>query len=95
MSKKVLSADNQQESSRKSSLNPWYISGFVEGEGTFHVAFYRDKHMKQGIKVIPEFHINQSYLRLPTLQKIKNYFNCGYIKRNHRSNSKDSTYVYV
>jgi hypothetical protein len=92
-SNKVLSADNQQE--RLKTINPWYIVGFVEGEGTFHVAFYKDPRMKQGIKVIPEFHINQSYLRLEILEAIKNYFGCGYLKQNHIKNKKDDTYVLV
>lgn len=92
-SNKVMSADNQQERPRK--LNPWYIVGFVEGEGTFHIAFYKDPRMKTGIKIIPEFHVNQSYLRLTTLRQIKNHFVCGYIKENHRQNVKDDTAVYV
>jgi len=94
MSKKVLSADNQQERPI-AVINPWYIVGFVEGEGTFHVAFYRDPRMKQRIKVIPEFHINQSYLRISTLKEIQNYFGCGYIKANHKKSNRDTTYVYI
>ena len=94
MSNKVLSADNQQERVRK-TLNPWYIVGFVEGEGTFHIAFYKDPLMKQSIKVIPEFHINQSYLRIETLVDIQRYLGCGYIKTNHTKNLRDTTYVYV
>ncbi len=90
----MLSADNQQERPIV-ALNPWYIVGFVEGEGTFHIAFYIDRNMKQGIKVIPEFHVNQSYLRITTLEQIKAYFDCGYIKQNHGKNSRDTTYVYV
>ena len=93
MSNNVLSADNQQE--RPKNLNPWYITGFVEGEGTFHVAIYKDYRMKQRIKVIPEFHINQSQLRRVTLECIKKYFCCGYIKSNHRTRIKDDTLVYV
>jgi hypothetical protein len=94
MSKKVLSADNQQERPI-TVLNPWYIVGFVEGEGTFHIAFYNDPNMKQKIKVIPEFHVNQSYLRISTLQEIQKYFDCGYIKVNHAKRANDDTYVYV
>ena len=94
MSKKVLSADNQQERVGK-SLDPWYITGFVEGEGTFHIALYRDEHMRQGVKIIPEFHVNQSYLRLVTITSIKQYFGCGYIKANHPGSTRDTTYVYV
>jgi len=92
-SNKVLSADNQQE--RLKIINPWYIVGFTEGEGTFHIAFYKDPQMKQGIKVIPEFHINQSYLRLEILEIIKKYFDCGYLKQNHVKNKKDDTFVFV
>ena len=94
MSNNVLSADNQQGRARH-SLDPWYITGFVEGEGTFHIAFYKDPRMKQSIKVIPEFHVNQSYLRIGTLKDIQKYFGCGYIKANHAKNTKDTTYVFV
>ena len=45
MSENVLSADNQQERAKR-SINPWYIVGFVEGEGTFHIALYKDPRMK-------------------------------------------------
>ncbi len=90
----MLSADNQQERLIV-VLNPWYISGFVEGEGTFHIAFYKDPRMKQKIKVIPEFHVNQSYLRISTLKEIQKYFGCGYIKFNHARRANDDTYVYV
>ena len=89
-----MSADNQQERLDK-ILNPWYIVGFVEGEGTFHIAFYQDPRMKQNIKVIPEFHVNQSYLRIVTLRAIKKYFGCGYIKANHAKRANDDTCVYV
>ena len=94
MSKNVLSADNQQERLNQ-DINPWYIVGFVEGEGTFHIAFYKDPTMKQKIKIIPEFHVNQSYLRISTLKEIQNYFGCGYIKVNHAKRNNDDTYVYV
>ena len=88
-----MSADNQQE--RPKRLNPWYITGFTEGEGTFHVAIYKDSAMKNKVKVIPEFHLNQSYLRIETLDRVKEYFGCGYIKANHQKNSRDTTFVYV
>ena len=94
MSKNVLSADNQQERPTR-VIDPWYIVGFTEGEGTFHIALYVDPRMKQRIKIIPEFHVNQSYLRISTLKEIQKYFECGYIKPNHRNNDYDTTYVYV
>src|SRR3989338_7179010 len=94
MSKKVLSADNQQGRVRNAP-DPWYIVGFVEGEGTFHIAFYKDPRMRLSVKVIPEFHVNQSYLRIETLREIQEYFGCGYLKKNHAKSTYDTTYVYV
>lgn len=90
-----MSADNQQERLRNQKLQPWYIVGFVEGEGTFHVAFYQDKRMNTNWKVIPEFHINQGYIRREILEAIKNHFKCGYLKPNHANKSSDDTWVYV
>ena len=89
-SNNVLSADNQQE--RLKQISPWYIVGFVEGEGTFHLALYKDSKMKQGIKIIPEFHVNQSYLRIETLKVIQEYFKCGYLKQNNIKHEKDDTF---
>jgi hypothetical protein len=90
-----MSADNQQERPRNQKLQPWYIVGFVEGEGTFHVAFYQDRKMQIGWKVIPEFHINQGYIRKNILEAIMHYFSCGYLKPNHANKSNDDTWVYV
>lgn len=91
-----MSADNQQERPpRSKTINPWYITGFVEGEGTFHIASYCDPHMSVRVKIIPEFHVSQSYLRLEALREIRSYFGCGYLKRNHPGSRRDTTWVYV
>ena len=88
-------SDYQQGRLKKKNIDPWYITGFVEGEGTFHIALSQDPRMKFGWKIIPEFHINQSYLRKNILEEIRKYFNCGYIQANHARNEKDTTFVYV
>ena len=92
-SENVLSADNQQERLRQ--LHPWYISGFTDGEGSFHVAIYQDKNMKTSIKFIPEFHISQNYFSIQVLKEIKEFYECGNIKQNHRGRKSDQTYVFV
>ncbi|MBI5466079.1 MAG: LAGLIDADG family homing endonuclease [Candidatus Kerfeldbacteria bacterium] len=61
----------------------------------FTLPFIKTAIMKQSVKVIPEFHVNQSYLRIETLEDIKQYFGCGYIKTNHAKSVRDTTYVYV
>lgn len=91
----MLSAGNQQERPARARLDPWYVTGFVEGEGTFHVACYADVRMRTSIKLIPEFHVSQSYLRRETLEAIRNFFGCGYLKPSHRRNPADTTWVFV
>lgn len=76
-------------------LSPQYILGFVDGEGSFHIAIYQDAKMKTGLKIIPEFHVSQRYTSIKVLKELNNFFRCGYIKANHSANPKDTTYVYV
>lgn len=92
-SKNVSSADNQQE--RPQEINPWYISGFVDGEGTFHVSFTRRTDLPKKWAIIPEFHVSQDFSRSSVLKEIQNFFDCGAIKENHRGKSNDSTHVFV
>ena len=82
-----MSADNQQE-----RLN-YYISGFVDGEGSFHVAIQKVAHVKFGYQLLPEFHVSQSKDRPQVLKFIQKTLTCGYIKDNFRG--KDNNLVYV
>ena len=75
--------------------NPHYITGFVDGEGSFHVAIYKDKRMKAGVKFIPEFHVSQRFSSKIVLDLLAEYFACGYVKANHAARKSDTTYVYV
>ena len=71
-------------------LNPYYITGFVDGEGSFSVSISpRDfKNVKWEIR--PSFSISQNKRSRSILFKIKDYFQCGTI----RPNRKDNTYKY-
>ena len=68
------------------ALHPQYIVGFVDGEGSFHIAIYKDVRMKMGIKVIPEFHVSQRVTSRSILDRLCSSFNCGYVKENHPHN---------
>ncbi|SRR6266849_6251372 len=81
-------ADNQQE-----RLDA-YIAGYVDGEGTFHVAVQRNQYTRTGWQLVPEFHVSQNAERRQVLDLIRQRFGCGRIQENHR-NSLDSTLVYV
>lgn len=65
----------------------WYISGFVDGEGSFNVSLRRKSDYKVGWQPILSFNVSQ---REPTLLILmKHYFNCGIIKRR-----RDGLYSY-
>lgn len=89
----VLSADNQQERLRLPP--PWYVVGLVDGEGSFHIALYKDTAMRTHIKVIPEFHVSQNDSSRIVLQELQQFFKCGNVKINHQGSVSDHTYVFV
>lgn len=86
-------ADNQQERLKNGFSH--YISGFVDGEGTFHIAIQKTTNVKVGYQLIPEFRISQRVDRAQLLFKIKDVFQCGYIKQNHARNIRDKNLVYT
>ena len=71
-------------------LNPWYVSGLVEGEGCFHVSFSFRKKLKVGIETRPSFSISLNRRDLMLLQGVHQYFDCGAI----RYSKSDRTYKY-
>ena len=81
-------AVNQQE-----RLDP-YIAGYVDGEGTFHVALQRNPTCRLGWQLVPEFHVSQVPERRQVLDLIQERLRCGYIRENHRG-SRDTTLVFV
>lgn len=64
-------------------LNPYWISGFVDGEGTFYVGIYRNSTMRIGFQVLPEFVVVQHKKDIELLNRIRDYFNCGVVRVNH------------
>ena len=82
------SAVNQQE-----RLDP-YIAGFVDGEGSFHVAVQRHPTTRMGWQLVPEFHVSQDASRAEVLFLIRDRLRCGSIRENHRG-SRDTTLVFV
>jgi hypothetical protein len=72
-----------------------YIAGFVDGEGSFHIAFQRNPTVKIGWQAVPEFHISQNGESAGVLRMIQRRLGCGIIKRNHAKNPNDQTYVLV
>ena len=87
-SENLFGADNQQE-----RLDA-YIAGFVDGEGTFHVAVQRNPSTRLKWQLVPAFHVSQNPERSEVLELIRARFGCGRIQENHRG-SKDRSLVLV
>lgn len=71
-------------------LNPWYVSGFVDGEGSFLVSFSIRKKFLLGVETRPSFTISQHQRSKRVLDELKDFFECGTI----RFNTHDGTYKY-
>ena len=83
----MTGADNQQE------RLDGYISGYVDGEGSFSVVVNRNPTCRLGYQLVPEFHVSQNGDRAQVLNLIQERLGgCGYIKRN---GLRDRALVYV
>ncbi len=69
---------------------PAYITGFVDGEGTFSVSFTRRQKLRTKIEVRPSFSISQHKRNLKILQHIHQHFGVGAI----RFSKRDQNYKY-
>ncbi len=64
-------------------LNAQWIVGFVDGEGCFHIGINKNQTMKLGVQVLPEFTVVQHQVDVQVLHALKDYFECGVVRKNH------------
>jgi LAGLIDADG endonuclease len=69
-----------------------YISGYVDGEGSFSISVQRNSSCRVGFQLVPEFHVSQNGDRAQVLALIRDRFGCGYIKANSK---RDRALVFV
>ena len=62
-------------------LEPNFVSGFIDGEGSFSVTFIKDKSYKSGWQIKTSFSIGLHKKDLALLEKIKIYFGVGGISQ--------------
>ncbi len=93
-SKKVFSADNQQE---RLEMSGW-VTGFIDGEGSFLVSIFKSSQAKLKWQIFPEFNVSQSLKGKELLDKLKDFFGCGHIyaqnARNIKQEKWDPLYKY-
>ena len=65
------------------NLHAEWITGFVDGEGCFHVGISAHKEMQAGYQVLPEFTVVQHERDVQILHALKAYFGCGVVRVNH------------
>ena len=71
-------------------LNPWYVTGLVEGEGCFTVSFSLRNRLKVRVETRPSFSLSLNKRDLPLLKALREYFKCGGI----RYSRSDATYKF-
>jgi len=62
-----------------SLINPYWIVGFIDGEGCFHVSVSKNKSSKLGYQVTLEFSITQHIRDRKLMEKFIEFFGCGYV----------------
>ena len=71
-------------------LDPWYVTGLVEGEGCFSVSFSLKDKLKVGIETRPSFSVSLNRRNLELIKKLREFFQCGGI----RFSRSDNTYKF-
>ena len=64
-------------------LEAQWITGFVDGEGCFHVGINPHHEMTARFQVLPEFTVVQHKRDVQVLHALKDYFGCGVVRTNH------------
>ena len=65
------------------NLDAKWVTGFVDGEGCFHVGINPNAEMTAGFQVLPEFTVVQHKRDVQLLHAMKSYFGCGVVRVNH------------
>ena len=63
-------------------LNPAWVTGFIDGEGTFYCGISPKSDMKIGYQVTLQFVITQHIRDVVLMQKFVDFFNCGYLTKD-------------
>ncbi len=68
-----------KERIHREKLNPHYVVGFIDGEGSFSISIGRHKTLRRGIEVRPEFEIELRADDREILERILITIGCGKI----------------
>lgn len=66
-------------------LNPWFITGFTDAEGSFIISVYNDAKSKLNWRVSAYFSIHVHEKDLPLLELIQNTLGVGIVRKNNEN----------
>ena len=70
------------------NLNPWWITGITDGDGTFSIIAGKNTTKSQwAFRPVFQLAASNNPLNLEMLEAIKNYFGVGYIQINNKDNT--------
>ena len=75
-----------QESFEKFSINPWFVTGFTDGEGCFTISITKKNESKIGWEVKLSFQITLNQKDKAILEKFQSFFDGGYITKQGLNN---------
>ena len=61
-------------------LNPYYVTGLVDGEGSFYVGILPRSHNYVGWEARPSFSLSQNEENKKLVFQLKSFFRCGTIR---------------
>ena len=70
----------------ENKLNPFYITGFTEGEGSFYVGILSRK-MKTGWEIRPSFSLSQNEKDTELVYSLIDFFGCGHVRPSKTDNT--------
>ena len=82
------SSNNKKKGKDTNTLNPYYITGFVDGEGCFTISIFKDSRMLTGWQVKPIFKITLHKKDRALLESIQRSLGVGKIYK-HGKDSLD------
>src|SRR3989344_2798962 len=77
--KRLKEPIGKEQIHKREKLNPYYIVGFIDGEGSFSVSIGRNRTMRRRLEVRPEFEIELRADDKEILERILLTIGCGKI----------------
>jgi hypothetical protein len=79
----LSSADNQQET-QEISLDPSWVTGFVDGEGCFSISVHQNPMAPFGWQLLPSFQVSQHEDSVNVLNALNMFFGVGRVRRKSK-----------